>query len=73
MNPIPNPNQVFSHDAVKYVYQEPDMRMVNPPLFTVKPFNVKTPEKSKKTKKDVNKKKQEDEKENPGSGLFGLF
>lgn len=57
MDPISN--QVFSHDYVKYVYQDPDGRIVNqghPP--PAKPFDLKGPEKSKKTKKDTDKEKQ---------------
>ena len=73
MNPLSNPNQVFSHDAEKYIYQEPDMRMVNPALFTAKPFKVKPPEKSKKAKKDVNKNKSQGENKEPLSGFFDLF
>lgn len=70
MNPIPDPtNQVFSHDAVKYVYQESDIRMVNPSQLHVKPFRVKSPEKTK----DANKKKQKDEKKNTLRGFFDLF
>lgn len=70
MNPIPNfTNPVLSHDAVKYVYQEPDIRMVNPSRLNVKPFKVKSPEKTK----DANKKKQKDEKKKPLSGFFDLF
>lgn len=68
MNPISNPNNQFSHDSIKYVYQEPDMRMVNQTAFNVKPFKV--PE--KKNKKESDKKKKGD-KENPSSGLFDLF
>jgi len=63
MNPISNPNQVFSHDAVKYVYQEPDVRMVNPPRLNVKPFKIEPPEKTK----DVNKKKEKEKKKKPFS------
>lgn len=60
MDPISQ--QMFSHDAPKFVYQDPDVRFVNPP--PVKPFELKGPEKSKKTKKDIDKKKK-DSKEEP--------
>lgn len=69
MNPIQDPNEVFSHDAIKYVYQESDMRKVNPSTLNVKQFKVN----EKKNKKDEKKKKKEgDDTENP-SGLFDLF
>lgn len=57
MNPISN--QGFSHDAVKYVYQDPDVRRVNQGPPPSKPFNIKVTEKSKKTKKEADKKKDE--------------
>jgi hypothetical protein len=69
MNPINDPNDV-SRNIIKYVYQEADMRMINPSMLTVKkPF--KPPE--NKNKKDESKKKKGEEKDNPSSGLFDLF
>lgn len=61
MDPISN--QVFSHDYIKFVYQDPDARFVKPP--PTKPFEIKGPEKSKKTKKDMDKKKEQGGKKNP--------
>ncbi|MBA3815871.1 MAG: hypothetical protein H0X29_05005 [Parachlamydiaceae bacterium] len=58
MNPISNSNQIFSHDAVKFVYQPDDTGQriyQRQPLN--KPFKVKGPEKSKKTEKDMKKEK----------------
>jgi hypothetical protein len=72
MNPVSNPNNQFSHDAVKYVYQESDMRNVNQSMLTIKPFNT---EKTKKDMKKAEKKKSKEKgKEDPSSGgMFGLF
>jgi hypothetical protein len=63
MDPISN--QVFSHDAVKFVYQDPDVRFINYNIQVRKPFKVEAPENSKKTKKDVGKGKHRDEKKGP--------
>ena len=71
MNPIADPNPVFARDADKFVYQEPDTRMVNPSLLNVKPFKVKTSEEAPKTK-EKNKKKEE-EKKKKSHGFFDLF
>lgn len=62
MNPISN--EMFSHDAVKYVYQDPNVRVVNYGIHPhpVKPFEVKAPEKSKKTKKNFDKRKGQEKK-----------
>lgn len=55
------PISKFSHDAEQYIYQIPNVRIDHrqPPT---KPFELKEPEKPKKTKKDVEKRKQEQEK-----------
>lgn len=52
MDPISN--QQFSHDYTKFVYQDPDVKIIHkePPR---KPFEVKPTEKSKKSKKDNQK------------------
>ena len=63
MNPISN--QLFSHDAVKYVFQDPDVRIVNHGPLPIKPFVLEPTEKSKKTKKDVNKEKQQGQEQKP--------
>lgn len=58
MDPISN--QIFSHDYLKYVLQDPNVRIVErvlPP--STKPFEIKP---SEKTKKDLKKKKSQDEK-----------
>lgn len=60
MDPISN--QMFSHDYPKFVYQNPDVLIVPPGPTAFKPFEIKGPEKSKKTKKDLDKKKQGDKK-----------
>lgn len=69
MNPINDPNDVYSQDTIKYAYQEIDMRTINPSMLTVKK-SFKPPE--NKNKKDEKKKKKGDDKENPSS-LFDLF
>ena len=63
MDPISN--QVFSHDSVKYVYQDPDVRMINQGLPPSKPFDPKA---VKKTKKDLKKNKEQGEYKHPLSG-----
>jgi len=70
MNPISN--QPFSHDAIKYVYQDPDVRMVNQGPPPAKPFKIKTPEKSKKSRNDGKKKKKEEDGKTPLSRLLGF-
>lgn len=56
MNPISN--QSFSHDYIKFVYQNPDVRVIHYGLYPAKPFKVDAPEGSEKTKKDLKKKQQ---------------
>ncbi len=60
MDPVSN--QPFSHDYAKYVYQTPDVWVINHGLPPSKPFEVKAPEKSKKTKKDMEKEKKQNAK-----------
>lgn len=60
MNPISNQ---FSHDYKKYVIQDPNVQIVHRNLPPPKPFKLEPPEKSQKTKKDSDKKKQK-EKDN---------
>jgi len=58
------PIQPFSHDAAKYVNQNPDVRIVNRELHPVKPFQLnKSPDKSEKAKKDLGKNKDKESKE----------
>lgn len=54
-NPISN--QVFSHDFPKFVYQTPDIQVINA-QHTPKPFSLQAPEKASKTKKELDKQKQ---------------
>lgn len=56
--PDPISNQVFSHDYMKYVYQDPDVRIIHSTAPPAKPFELNPPEKSKKSKKDLDKNKQ---------------
>ncbi|MBA2369408.1 MAG: hypothetical protein H0V82_10360 [Candidatus Protochlamydia sp.] len=59
----PISNQVFSHDYVKYIYQEPDVRITHHTVMPAKPFELNPPEKSKKNKKDLGKNKEQDSSE----------
>lgn len=59
MDPI---SSQFSHDFQKFVLQQNDVKIVDNALIP-KPFPIKAPEKSKKTKKDLEKKKQQDQRE----------
>ncbi len=74
MDPISN--QVFSHDSVKYVFQDPDVRIVNQGPPPSKPFEIKAAEKSKKTKNEKKKKEGKGEKggekRTPLSKLLGF-
>ncbi len=54
----PLPNQQFSHDAIKFVYQQPDAIIVPGPPPT-KEFIVKSSEKSQKSKKDHEKNRDQ--------------
>ncbi len=54
----PISNQLFSHDAIKYIYQNPDVVVSHGPVPS-KPFEVKAPEKTDKSKKDLGKNKQQ--------------
>lgn len=65
MNPISNP---LFHDYPKYVYQTPDVVPIHGHMPSPKPFSLKPPEKSKKTKKDIAKQdKRDEEKEEKAS------
>ena len=66
----PISNQMFSHDSVKYVFQDPDVRMISQAPPPPKPFNIKSMDKSKKTKND--KKKKQDQGKSPLSKLLGF-
>ena len=63
MNPISD--DLFSWDYVKYVYQDPNVRIIDHGPPPAKPFELKAPEKSKKSKKESKQKKKEDEKGKP--------
>lgn len=66
-------NQLFSHDAIKYMYQTPDAMQINPSSIPSKPFELNAPEKAKKTKKDLGKdKEQEKGKQNKKPSIFDL-
>lgn len=52
--PISNPT--FDHDYPKFIYQTPDVANVNPHLPRPKPFNINSPKKSEKPKKDEKEK-----------------
>lgn len=58
MNPISN--QQFSHDAVKYVYQENSYTQ-GVQGTPSKVFKVTSPDKATKAKKDVKKGKKQDD------------
>lgn len=59
-------NQEFSHDSVKYVYQDnPNAQVVNQGQPPTKPFKVTSPDRSAKTKKDLKKEKKQDKKTRP--------
>ncbi|MEI8365528.1 MAG: hypothetical protein WCF65_03830 [Parachlamydiaceae bacterium] len=66
-NPISN--QQFSYDSVKYVYQDNLDTRGAPPLPPTKPFKISAPNKSEKSKKDIEKKKKQGDK----SGPFGMI
>ena len=65
MDPISN--QSFSHDYVKFVFQTPDARVVYRATPPPKPFEVKAPEKSEKSKKGKDKGQKD-----KGQGHTGL-
>ncbi len=54
MDPISN--QMFSHDYPKFVYQTPDLHVIHYQR-TPKPFSLNAPEKTSKTKKELDKQK----------------
>lgn len=61
MDPISN--QIFSHDFQKFVLQNPDVRMVQHPYEAIKPFRPKPIKKPGRTKKDLDKQRQNGLKE----------
>jgi hypothetical protein len=67
--PDPISNQVFSHDYEKYVYQDPDVRIIHQ-IAPAKPFELNPPEKPKKNKKDFEKNKQQDSGEKKKKSIF---
>lgn len=57
MDPISN--QQFSYDAEKYVYQKDIVLPRDHPVeLPSKPFKIESPDKTKKSKKDLEKEKQ---------------
>lgn len=58
MDPIAN--QAFSHDSVKFVYQNADERVINQGIPPTKPFKLDPPEKSKRSKGEMGKNKQKE-------------
>lgn len=61
MDPISN--QKFSFDFQKFVLQDPNVRVVRHHLAPPKPFDIKAPDKSSKSKKDMKKKGKSQDKE----------
>jgi hypothetical protein len=71
MDPINN--QLYSHDAIKYIYQNPDAMQIDPVSLPNKPFELKAPDKTQKSKKDFSKdKEQEKGNKNKKPSLFDL-
>lgn len=62
MDPISN--EMFSHDFQKFVLQDPNVRIINTNVDPPKPFDIKPPEKSSRSKKDVAKQKNQEKKKN---------
>lgn len=58
MGPVTGLDGKFSDDYHKFVLQDPDYRMVPVANKNLKPFSLNPPDKSKKTKKDLEKEKQ---------------
>lgn len=68
MNPIYD--DLFSFDYVKYVYQEPNVRVINHGPPPTKPFELKSPDKSKKSKKDMKKESSDGKKPSDDSEII---
>lgn len=61
----PIENQRRSEDFEKFVLQQvPNVNMINYNVKPQKPFELNPSEKTKKSKKDLEKKKKEEEKKN---------
>jgi len=58
-----DPLSKFSHDAAQYIFQTPNVRIIEHGPPPKKPFEVKSPDKSKKTKKDVDKRKEKEKED----------
>lgn len=70
MNPISN--QVFSYDSEKYVYQKDGVvPVVNQAHLPAKPFKLTPPDKSKKSKRDLEKEKQQKGNKRPFDMMSG--
>lgn len=54
-----DPISKFTHDSEQYIYQTPNVRIVHHGPPPTKPFEIEAPDTSKKTKKDLEKRKQE--------------
>ena len=63
MDPIPN--QAFDYGYIKYVYQQGDPQSIHRNLPPDKPFKIKSPKKSEKTKKDLKKQSPSDGAQEP--------
>jgi hypothetical protein len=59
MDPV---SSKFFHDSEQYIYQTPNVRIINNGQPPQKPFDIKSPDKSKKSKKDAEKGKSEERK-----------
>jgi hypothetical protein len=55
-----DPLSKFSHDAAQYIYQTPNVWIIEHGAPPNKPFSINAPEKSKKTKKDLEKRKEKE-------------
>jgi len=60
-------NPIFHHDVPKYLFQMPDIPLINNYQPSTS-FKIKGPEKACKTKKDLEKQKKK-----KLGGFFGLF
>ncbi len=56
------PISKFSHDEALYIYQPQNIQNVSHGPPPQKPFEIKTPDKSNKTQKDKDSRKQKGEK-----------
>lgn len=64
-------NQVYNHDSVRYVYQDPNIRITCNNVEQVKPFEPNL-DKADKTKKDLKKQKDHKDKSKDKDRPFNL-